>query len=122
VTSEGSWTVFASFTGLGCLATLPAVLPPFGGWVTPLASDWALLLLVGAISVVGQFMLTDAMEHATAAKAGVIHSLTPVISLVCGVLFFQETFTAWTVCGAILTLGGVVGTVLSSAEMIPRRR
>ena len=52
--SESSWTVFASFTTVGLLATLPTVLPPFGAWLAPTAHDWALLVMCGLLSVGAQ--------------------------------------------------------------------
>jgi drug/metabolite transporter (DMT)-like permease len=117
--SESSWTVFASFTGFGLLTTLPAVFGPLGRWVTPGPWDWALLAAVGAISVVAQLLMTQALEHVTGATMGIIHQLTVVVALVCGVLFLGEHLTGWSLVGAVLTVSGVAWTVLTTARPAP---
>jgi S-adenosylmethionine uptake transporter len=111
--SESSWTVFASFTGLGLLATLPGVVGPFGRWVTPTLLEWALLLGVGSLSIVAQLLMTRALEHVTGATMGIIHQLTVVFTLVCGVLVFGERLGGWALFGSLLTLSGVAWTVVA---------
>jgi drug/metabolite transporter (DMT)-like permease len=117
--SESSWTVFASFTGFGLLVTLPAVFGPLGRWVTPSPFDWGVLAGVGVLSVVAQLMMTQALEHITGATMGIIHQLTVVVAMLCGVLFLDERLTGWSLVGAILTVSGVAWTVLTAARPAP---
>jgi drug/metabolite transporter (DMT)-like permease len=117
--TESSWTVFASFTGFGLLTTLPAVFGPLGRWVTPTPYDWGVLAGVGVISVVAQLLMTQALEHVTGATMGIIHQLTVVVALMCGVLFLGERLTGWSLVGTFLTVSGVAWTVLSSARPSP---
>jgi drug/metabolite transporter (DMT)-like permease len=117
--SEGSWTVFASFTGFGLLVTLPGVFGPLGRWVTPSLFDWGVLAGVGVLSVVAQLLMTKALEHVTGATMGIIHQLTVVVSVGCGVLFLGERPTGWSLLGAILTVSGVAWTVLTTARAAP---
>lgn len=114
--SESSWTVFASFTGFGLLVTLPGVFGPLGRWVTPSAFDWGVLAGVGVLSVVAQLLMTKALEHVTGATMGIIHQLTVVVALLCGVLFLGERLTGWSLVGAILTVSGVAWTVLTATR------
>jgi drug/metabolite transporter (DMT)-like permease len=114
-TPEGSWTVFAWFTLLGLLTTLPAV---FGGdarWVAPALGEWALLLAVAGLSVVAQLILTRALTHVTAAGSGIVHQVTVVLSLAGGVLLFDEALVARAAVGCVLTVAGVVLAVLRGA-------
>jgi len=117
--SESSWTVFASFTGFGLLVTLPGVFGPLGRWVTPSPFDWGVLAGVGVLSVAAQLLMTQALEHVTGATMGIIHQLTVVVALVCGVLFMGERLTGWSLLGAVLTLSGVAWTVLTAARPAP---
>jgi drug/metabolite transporter (DMT)-like permease len=117
--SESSWTVFASFTGFGLLVTLPAVFGPLGHWVTPSPFEWGVLAGVGVLSVGAQLLMTQALEHVTGATMGIIHQLTVVVALLCGVLFLGERLTGWSLIGAVLTVSGVAWTVLTSARPAP---
>jgi drug/metabolite transporter (DMT)-like permease len=116
---ESSWTVFASFTGFGLLVTLPGVFGPLGHWVTPSAWDWGILAGVAVLSVVAQLMMTQALEHATGATMGIIHQLTVVVAMICGVLFLGEHLAGWSLLGAVLTVSGVAWTVLTAARPAP---
>ncbi len=112
---ENSWTVFASFTGLGALATLPSVVPPIGHWVSPSPAQWVLLLGVAVLSIVAQLLMTRALQHVTASGMGIIHQLVVVIAMIFGVLFFGEHVTPLSLAGSVITVGGVAATVLTGA-------
>src|SRR5579859_299360 len=73
--TDGSWEIFAAFCIGGALVT---AVPTTIGWVTPSATLWVLLLLVGAISVAAQLLMTYALRFVRAAVAGVIIQFTPV--------------------------------------------
>jgi drug/metabolite transporter (DMT)-like permease len=115
-TIESSWTVFASFTLLGALATLPGVLPPWGRWVDPTAADWGWLIAVGVFSVGAQLIMTQALEHVTAATSGIIHQLTVVMTLMAGVWLFREPLSSASIIGSVLTMAGVAWTILASGR------
>jgi drug/metabolite transporter (DMT)-like permease len=119
--AETAWSVFASFTGLGLLVTIPSVLPPLGHWVAPTAGEWALLLGVGATSVGGQVIMTEALQHLGGASAGVISQLTAVLTIAAGVFFLGEPLTAGFTAGAALTLAGVGMAVVGAAPRASRR-
>jgi drug/metabolite transporter (DMT)-like permease len=110
---ESSWTVFASFTSLGLVATAPTVLPPWGRWVTPTAAQWALLMAVALSSVGAQLVMTRAFRHLTATSVGIIFQLVVVLTMAGGVLFFGETLTPRAALGSLVTMAGVVGLILS---------
>lgn len=108
---ESSWTVFASFTGIGALATLPAAIAPLGHWVTPSPREWVLLLATALTSIVAQLLMTRALRYVTAPLMGVVHQLTVVLTLVFGVAFYGETLTTTALLGSALTVVGVVAAV-----------
>ncbi len=114
ILAENSWTVFASFTTLGALATLPGVLPPFGRWVSPSSVDWAFLGVLALLSISAQLLMTRALAQVTAATSGIIHQLTVVIAMLGGVLFFGEHLTPGALAGSVLTMLGVAGTMLTA--------
>jgi drug/metabolite transporter (DMT)-like permease len=111
--SESSWTVFASFTFFGSLTTLPTVLPPIGSWVAPTLREWFLLGGCSLLSVVAQLLMTRALGRLTAVGMGIIQQTAVVLTLVGGWLFFQETISPLGAVGSLLTISGVLWSVLS---------
>jgi drug/metabolite transporter (DMT)-like permease len=114
--SEDSWMVFASFTTVGLLVTLPTVAPPFGHWVAPTAGQWVVLVLCGLVSVAAQLLMTAALRDMTAAGIGVVQQTTVVLSLGLGLLFFHETLTLRAGIGCVVTISGVLWMMRTNAK------
>jgi drug/metabolite transporter (DMT)-like permease len=114
--SESSWTVFASFTTVGLLATLPTVLPPFGAWLAPTAHDWALLVVCGLLSVGAQILMTSALGRLTAVGIGIIQQATVVLAMAGGIAFFGEKVSWRGALGGVITMAGVLWSVLSDRQ------
>jgi drug/metabolite transporter (DMT)-like permease len=113
--SESSWTVFASFTTLGLLATIPTVLPPWGAWVTPSGSEWLLLVACGLLSVAAQLLMTSALGRLTAVGLGTIQQATVVLAMVGGIVFFAEPLRLRGAIGSVVTVAGVLWSVRAVA-------
>jgi drug/metabolite transporter (DMT)-like permease len=111
--SESSFTVFASFTLFGSVITLPTVVPPFGRWVTPSRHEWLLLLTCGLLSVLAQLLMTSTLRRLTAVGLGIIQQVTVVFALLGGWLFFAESMSLRGVVGSLLTVAGVLVSVLA---------
>ena len=114
--SESSWTVFASFTTVGLFATLPTVLPPFGAWLAPTAHDWALLAVCGLLSVGAQILMTSALGRLTAVGIGIIQQAAVVLAMAGGIAFFGEKVSWRGALGSVITMAGVVWSVLSDRQ------
>jgi drug/metabolite transporter (DMT)-like permease len=111
--AESYWSVFASFTLLGAVATMPPALPPFGHWVAPSAQEWLLLLFVGVTGVWAQLIMTRALKHVTATAMGIIHQVTVVLTVLGGLIFFGEMLTLRSAIGSAITVVGVLWVVYS---------
>jgi drug/metabolite transporter (DMT)-like permease len=109
--SESSWTVFASFTTLGFLTTLPTAVPPFGTWVAPSAAIWVLLVACGCLSVAAQLLMTKSLRHLTAVGLGITQQMTVVLTMVGGIAFFGESVSMRAAVGSVITVAGVVWSV-----------
>jgi drug/metabolite transporter (DMT)-like permease len=116
---ETAWSVFFSFTLLGALVTLPAVLPPFGHFVPPTAAEWALLGGVGLVSAFAQVIMSAALRHLTGVQSGIIAQLIVPITVILGITFLGERLTSGFLVGAILTVSGVLLAIVTAA---PRRQ
>ena len=120
--SENSWTVFASFTLFGSLTTLPTVLSPIGSWVSPTLREWFLLGGCSLVSVAAQLLMTSALGRLTAVGLGIIQQVTVVLTLVGGWLFFQEDISLRGAIGSLLTIAGVLASVLAERASTESRR
>ncbi len=106
--TEGSWAIYGSFTLFGLLITAPFA---FAGFRWPTATEWLLLALVGASSIVAQLTMTYAYRWVTNLQAGAIAQLTVVVTMGLGVVVLGDSFGPLQVLGAALALGGIVGVV-----------
>jgi drug/metabolite transporter (DMT)-like permease len=114
--NESSWTVFASFTILGLLTTLPTALPPLGAWVAPTPREWLLLVICGFLGVAAQLLMTSAFGMLTAVGMGIVQQTTVVLTMVGGLLFFGEPITPRAAIGSIITIAGVVWSVFADRQ------
>jgi drug/metabolite transporter (DMT)-like permease len=120
--AETAWSVFSSFTALGLVVTLPAVLPPFGHWVRPTSFEWTLLLGLGLASVVAQLLMTEALRHLSVGAAGIISQLAAVFAIGAGTFVLGDKLGPGFLGGAALTLGGVALVVLGASPRFAGRR
>lgn len=110
--SEGSWSIYGSFSLCGLLATAPFALASFR---RPNATEWLLLVFIGVSSVAAQLLMTWAYRWVTNLQAGVISQLTVVTSMLLGVIFLGDRLTPLQILGSVLTLSGVVGVAWSQS-------
>lgn len=110
--SEGSWSIYGSFSLCGLLAAAPFALATWR-WPTPV--EWLLLVFIGVISVVAQLLMTWSYRWVTNLQAGVISQLTVVVSMLLSVIFLGDRLTPLQLLGSVLTLGGVIGVAWSQS-------
>ena len=82
-------------------------------WITPIGWDWALILLLGIFTQVGQVFMTMALQ---AEKANVVASLKylgSLYALIFGYFIFDETYNWISLVGIVLILSGVLMNVLT---------
>ena len=114
--TEGSWSIYASFSLFGLLATLP-----FGLWTwrRPSAVEWALLIGVGLFSIGAQLLMTWAFRWVETLIQGVIAQLTVVVSMALGAIWLGERLTPLALMGSALTIGGVVAVMAVTSRSMP---
>ena len=110
--TEGSWSIYGSFSLFGLLAATPFALATFR---RPTTTEWLLLAFVGVSSVAAQLLMTWAYRWVTNLQAGVISQLTVVTSMLLGVILLGDRLAPLQLLGSILTLGGVVGVAWSQS-------
>jgi drug/metabolite transporter (DMT)-like permease len=106
--SEGSWSIYGSFSLCGAAVTAPFAL---SGWRWPDAGEWSLLVVVGGTSIAAQLLMTHAYRWVTNLQAGVILQLNVVVTMALGVVLLGERLAPSQLFGALLALAGVVGVI-----------
>ncbi len=108
-------------TGSQMGATLGLALPTFLLWPsqTPSNTAWLALLAVGVLCTgVAYVLFFRLIDKVGAAGTLTVTFLIPVFAVVYGVVFLNETVTAWMlICGAVI----LSGTALSMGLLKPRR-
>ena len=110
---DSAWTVFAAFSIVGAIFT---AFPAFVGWREMTAYQWLLCLMVAAVSLAAQVLMTHALGSLQNALAGLISMLTVLFAIALGYLFDGERLSALSGVGAGLTMLGIVWAARVSAQ------
>lgn len=78
---------------------------------------WKSLVAVAFFgSAIPNFLFAVAQQHVTSSLAGVLNALTPLLTLILGVVFFQMTFAREKLLGVFLGLAGAVILILYNSS------
>lgn len=120
--TDNALTIFASFSVfglLGGLCLLPGAESPLSTLHSGLA--WVLLLGVGLISVLGQFLFTHGYRDTSIEVGTVLALLVPVVATLCGWLWLGEALTRTELLGGLLIVSASASTGLLERRDGPRR-
>lgn len=80
--------------------------------------DITTLFIVGFIgSFIPAFLFTKAQTRIDSALAGMLNSLTPVFTLLIGMVFFSSRFKKFQIIGLLLGLVGALGLIIGGKEV-----
>ena len=106
--SEPTIRIVFYFTVFG---TLISAMPLVWRWQSPKGEIWWLLVLMGLLAAVGQFLLTKGYSLAPAAKVGPFSYGNVVFAMLIGWILWGESLDAFTWVGAFLVcIAGVITT------------
>jgi len=86
------------------------------GWVWPSQHELGLLILIGILTQIAQYFLTRAYQSEVANKVAAVSNLGVVYALVIGYLFFDESFSVWSIVGMLMVVSGVVLNVKTKLQ------
>lgn len=101
--SEHPLVVVLQFPMLGVPLTLPLVLPI---WIWPTPAEWALLLVMGLFTQLGQIQMTESLRHETAARATALSYAQIPLSILWGLLFWGDVPAPLAVAGTLCIAAG----------------
>ncbi len=105
---ESPLTIIFYFTAISTLGAAPSL---FMNFVWPSFTEWLYLWGVGFGSFLGQLWMTIALRRAPASLVSPFSYLTPLLSFIYGLVFFQERIGVTSLLGAGLIIAG--GCLLS---------
>lgn len=85
-----------------------AAIPLFWLWVTPDLPGLLLLLAMGAIATVGQWVGVKALRLGEASVVGNIQYVQLIFAAILGYLFFSEVPDTYTLVGAAIIIGSSI--------------
>ncbi|MCI5080262.1 MAG: EamA family transporter [Saprospiraceae bacterium] len=100
---------------ISALAFLPVLVPI---WKKIDWSKWGYLLLVGLTgTAIPSFMFPIAQTEISSSVAGILNSLTPLFTMVLGILIFSASFNWAKLLGVILGLVGAAGLIIMGNQV-----
>jgi drug/metabolite transporter (DMT)-like permease len=73
------------------------------------SSDYSKLFISGMLAVfIPAFLFAIAQTHLDSSLAGILNTLSPIWTMIIGVLFFSQRFRGWAVFGIIISFGGCI--------------
>lgn len=98
--------------------TVPTIL----WWTPPTADEWLLLLFIGSVGAVGQWLMTKAYQMGDAAALAPLDFFRLITSTIVGYLVFSERLSASTAIGSIIVVAAVVYIVQHNGRRRSRER
>lgn len=91
------------------LVTLPfTIIYMFFDWVTPVGTDWIILIAVGVLTQVAQYFMTKAYQAEELSKVANIQFTGILYAILFGWVLFDESFNFNTYLGMAMVLVGVI--------------
>jgi drug/metabolite transporter (DMT)-like permease len=106
--SEHPLVVVLQFPMLGVPLTLPLVIPI---WVWPTPSEWALLVVMGLFTQLGQLQMTESLHHETAARATALSYAQIPLAILWGFVFWGDVPPLLAVLGTLCIAAGTAMVV-----------
>jgi drug/metabolite transporter (DMT)-like permease len=91
-------------------------------WQSPPASLWPLLVVIGMLGTLGQYLWTHALRLAEASTLAPLSYLQLVIVSVLAWLLFDERVDGWTAAGAAIVIGASLYIARREAQVARQRR
>ncbi len=104
------------------LVTLPfTIIYMFFDWVTPVGTDWIILILVGVLTQVAQYFMTKAYQAEELSKVANIQFTGILYAILFGWVLFDESFNFNTYLGMAMVLVGVILNIAYKQRLQQRK-
>ncbi|TAL04915.1 MAG: DMT family transporter [Rhodospirillaceae bacterium] len=112
--TEGAATIMVWYATGVCVTT---ALPAYFVWQTPNVSDWSLLISLGVMSSIGQYLMIHAFTVGEATVVNPVDYSQIIVTSLAGYFFFAEVPTVWTLVGVAIIIASTLYIVLREAAL-----
>lgn len=88
-------------------------------WTPPTADEWLLLLMIGSVGAVGQWLMTKAYQIGNAAALAPLDFFRLITSTIVGYLVFSERLSASAAIGSSIVVAAVFYVVQHNSRRRP---
>lgn len=99
------------------IATLVGGILTIFNWVTPMGTEWFLLIGLGIFGYFGQLYMTKAFQSGTTNQVAPLKYIEVLFSVTVGLLWFNEIYTLWSLLGIFMIIGGLVLNALYKSRV-----
>jgi drug/metabolite transporter (DMT)-like permease len=91
-------------------------------WTPPTADEWMLLLMIGVVGAVGQWLMTKAYQMGDAAALAPLDFFRLITSTIVGYVVFSESLSLSTAIGSMIVVAAVIYVVQHNGRRLARER
>ena len=116
---DSPYVIIFWFTTAGSLI---ALVPALAVWVTPMAGEWPLLVLIGLLGLIGQTAFTFAFSSGESSAIAPFDYVRLIFAGLFGYLFFAELPDIWSLTGAAIIMASTFYIMRREARLGGARR
>ncbi|TDT47262.1 EamA domain-containing membrane protein RarD [Maribacter spongiicola] len=94
------------------VGTIVGALLSINNWVTPMGSDWLLLLSLGVFGFFGQVFMTKAFQIAKTNLVAPLKYIEVIFTIMVGIFWFGDIYSLWSLLGILMIVTALITNVI----------
>lgn len=95
------------------IATIIGGILSINNWIAPEGIEWLFLLSLGVFGFFGQLYMTKAFQETETNQVAPLKYMEVIFTMIFGAVWFNETYTFWSIIGILLILVGLTLNILA---------
>lgn len=95
------------------IATIVGGILSINNWIAPEGIEWLFLLSLGVFGFFGQLYMTKAFQETETNQVAPLKYMEVIFTMIFGAVWFNETYTFWSIIGILLILVGLTLNILA---------
>ena len=95
------------------ITTIVGGILSINNWIAPEGIEWLLLASLGVFGFFGQLYMTKAFQETETNQVAPLKYMEVIFTMIFGVIWFDETYTLWSILGIFLILLGLTLNILA---------
>ncbi|WP_423998318.1 DMT family transporter [Maribacter sp. IgM3_T14_3] len=94
------------------VGTIVGALLSINNWVTPIGTDWLLLLSLGVFGFFGQVFMTKAFQIAKTNLVAPLKYIEVIFTIMVGIFWFGDIYSTWSLLGILMIVTALIANVI----------